>query len=65
MIKQGFYNYTYVLVNKEGQINNHKIEGSFFQTENDYTVIVYYRKFGDRYDQVIGLGTASSQRLMN
>ena len=65
MIKQGFYNYTYVLVNKEGQINNHEIEGSFFQTENDYTVIVYYRKFGERYDQVIGLGTASSQRLLN
>jgi len=28
-------------------------------------VIVYYRKFGDRYDQVIGLGTANSERLLN
>lgn len=65
LFKQGFYNYTYVSVGEDGMINTHKVEGSFYQTENDYTVIVYYRKFGDRYDQVIGLGTANSERLLN
>lgn len=65
LFKQGFYNYTYVSVGPDGRINPHKIEGSFYQTENDYTVIVYYRKFGDRYDQAIGIGTANSERLLN
>ena len=65
LFKQGFYNYTYVSVGDDGMINTHKVEGSFYQTENDYTVIVYYRKFGDRYDQAIGLGTTNSERLLN
>lgn len=65
LFKQGFYNYTYVSVGDGGGINTHSIEGSFYQTENDYTVIVYYRKFGDRYDQVIGIGETNSERLQN
>jgi hypothetical protein len=65
LFKQGFYNYTYVAVNKDFRINPYKVEGSFFQTENEYTVIVYYRKFGDRYDQAIGLGSTNSRKLLN
>ena len=65
MMKQGFYNYTYVAVNSDFRINPYKVEGSYYQTENEYTVIVYYRKFGDRYDQVIGLGSTNSRILQN
>lgn len=65
LFKQGFYNYTYVSVGLDQNLNTHKVEGSFYQTENEYKVIVYYRKFGDRYDQVIGLGSANSKKLMN
>lgn len=65
LFKQGFYNYTYVAVNKDFRIIPYQIEGSFYQTENEYSVIVYYRKFGDRYDQVIGIGTTNSERLLN
>lgn len=65
LLKQGFYNYTYVTVNDNFQINTHAVEGSFYQTENNYSVIVYYRKYGERYDQVIGFGTTSSERLEN
>jgi len=65
LFKQGFFNYTYVALNKEFRINPYKVEGSFYQTENDYTVIVYYRKFGDRYDQAIGLGSGNSKQLLN
>jgi hypothetical protein len=36
-----------------------------YQTENEYSVIVYYRKFGELYDQVIGFGTANSRNLEN
>jgi len=65
LLKQGFYNYLYVTANEEEKINNHAIEGSFFQTENDYTVLVYFRPFGSRYDQVIGYGNANSENLRN
>jgi hypothetical protein len=65
LLKQGFYNYTYVTATKDGIINNHAIEGSFYQTENDYSVIVYYRPIGSRYDQVIGYNSANSENLRN
>ncbi|MEX6626979.1 type IX secretion system plug protein [Tenacibaculum salmonis] len=54
--KQGFYNYSYVTVDKNKKINLNEIDGSFYQTENEYTVIVYYKPFGETYDRVIGLG---------
>jgi len=65
LLKQGFYNYLYVTATKDGIINNHAIEGSFYQTENDYSVLVYYRPIGSRYDQVIGFGTVNSENLRN
>ena len=65
MLKQGFYNYTYVSVDRNGQLDRHSPEGSMYQTENEYSVIVYYRKYGELYDQVIGFGTANSRRLEN
>lgn len=54
--KQGFYNYSYVTLNQNNQVDFTKIDGSFFQTENEYTVIVYYKPFGENYDRVIGVG---------
>ena len=64
-LKQGFYNYLFVTANDQGEVNNHAIEGSFYQTENNYTVLIYYRPFGTRYDQVIGLGNTNSEQLRN
>lgn len=55
-LKQGFYNYSYATVDKNGKVNLNEVDGSFFQTENEYTVIVYYRPFGGQYDRVIGVG---------
>lgn len=65
LLKQGFYNYQYVTKNEEGIISNSDIDGSFYQTENDYTVLVYYKKFGARYTRVIGVGFGSSKKLNN
>jgi len=65
LLKQGFYNYSYVTVTEDGRINKHAIEGSHYQTENDYTTIVYYKPFGTRYDQVIGVGNGNSENLRN
>ncbi len=65
LLKQGFYNYQYVTKSIDGTISNHDIGGSFYQTENDYTVLVYYKKFGSRYTKVIGVGYVNSEKINN
>ncbi|WP_298265394.1 DUF5103 domain-containing protein [uncultured Lutibacter sp.] len=65
LLKQGFYNYQYVTKSNDGSISNHDIDGSFYQTENDYTVLVYYKKFGSRYTRVIGVGFGNSEKINN
>jgi len=65
LLKQGFYNYQYVTVDENGNGSNHDIDGSFYQTENDYSVLVYYHKFGSRYDSVIGFGQGNSEKIQN
>lgn len=53
-LKQGFYNYSYVLVRPGMKPDETALEGSYMQTENRYDVIVYFRPIGARYDHVIG-----------
>lgn len=66
MMKQGFVNYGFVLADKNGKINyEDAIDGNFFQTENNYQAIIYYRGNNDRYDRVIGYGIASSIDIIN
>lgn len=60
LLKQGFYNYKYATLDHQKKINDYEIDGSYFQTENEYTVLVYYRKMGARFDEVIGVGNAHS-----
>lgn len=60
LLKQGFYNYTYVTKDQEGNLNLTELNGSFSQTENKYSVIVYYKAFGSRYYEAIGLGESYS-----
>lgn len=65
ILKQGFYNYKYVLQNKDNSINEGAISGNFWQTENNYKVLVYYRDLGARYDQIIGFSEISSTNITN
>ncbi len=65
LLKQGFYNYKYILVDENGNIDDTAISGSFSQTENTYTVLVYFRRFGDRHDSVIGVGSGTSVNINN
>ncbi|MEZ7497556.1 DUF5103 domain-containing protein [Flavobacterium sp. Arc3] len=66
LIKQGFTNFEYVIVDRKGAIDNkNAIDGNFYQTENDYTILVYYRKNTDRYDRVVGKGNANSLNIIN
>lgn len=65
LLKQGFYNYKYVIKNEKGVLNEGAISGNFDQTENNYKVLVYYRNLGSRYDEIIGLGEGSSTTISN
>lgn len=54
LLKQGAYNYQYLT--KSGKLfSTAKIEGNYFETQNQYTVYIYYRPVGFLSDQLIGL----------
>jgi hypothetical protein len=63
LLKQGFYNYTFATQQSDGSVNTHDINGSFYETENEYTVIVYYKPLGSFYERVIGIGTGFFNQL--
>lgn len=65
LLKQGFYNYKYVYLDKNGDFVEGLISGDHDITENEYQVIVYYRDIGARYDKVIGTGFGNSENIIN
>ena len=66
LIKQGFTNYQFQVADNKGNIDGESnIDGNFWQTENDYTLLVYYRDNNDRYERVIGKATANSNVAIN
>lgn len=57
LFKQGAYNYQYWAVSEDtNRVSVKDVEGSHWQTENEYVVYVYHRPFGARYDKLIGVG---------
>ncbi len=66
LIKQGFTNYNYTILDSQNNISEkNAIDGNFYETENQYTSIVYYRQNGELYDRVIGKGDANSVNITN
>ena len=61
-MKQGYYAYTYLLEDENGLDFTNILEGNYWETENNYTVLVYYKSFTDRTDQLIGVGEINSRR---
>jgi len=61
LLKQGFYDYQYVLIDTEKKsIDATFLEGSHVETENNYHIFVYYRGFSSRYDRLIGCKVINS-----
>lgn len=54
LLKLGYYSYQYVMLNNDGTTAIMPTEGSFFQTENKYQTLIYYRGQGDRTDRLVG-----------
>ncbi len=53
-LKLGYYSYQYLLVGDDGSIRPVPSEGSFYQTENKYQALVYYRGITERADRLVG-----------
>jgi len=61
LLKQGYYNYAYAFLENTSKIADVTfIEGSYWETKNEYTVFVYHRQQGDSYDQLVGVGFVNS-----
>lgn len=63
-LKQGFYNYSYVTLTNKKQTgvlpSLENTEGNFWGTENSYMVMVYFRPFGARADELVGFARVNS-----
>ncbi|NCA76613.1 MAG: DUF5103 domain-containing protein [Alphaproteobacteria bacterium] len=61
LLKQGYYNYLYVFREK-GRVRGDEtlIEGSHWETENDYSIRIYYTETGSLYSRLIGAYTLNS-----
>ena len=56
LLKLGYYSYQYLMVRNDGTTINLPTEGNYFQTENQYHALVYYREPGGRTDLLVGYG---------
>jgi len=63
LLKQGYYNYIYGLVDKAdptGKFDTSLTEGDSWETENNYTILLYYRALGARNDELVSTITLNS-----
>lgn len=54
-LKQGHYNYQYLVEMPDGTLSTSVVEGNYHETQNQYEVYVYYRPIGARYDRLLGV----------
>lgn len=63
-LKQGFYNYEYVVKGKKSKKPDETLtEGNRFETENDYTIMVYHQPIGVFYDKLISYKKVKSNAV--
>ena len=63
LLKQGFYDFTYVTLGAGSNAPDlTTIEGSHYQTENDYLILVYLSDRQQRYDRLVGMRFVNSVR---
>ncbi len=61
-LKQGFYNYMYAALPRGADHPDfEETEGDWFETKNTYTILIYFRPFGGRFDRLIGAYSFSSR----
>ena len=65
LLKQGFYNFKYVYLGPDGEFDTGYVSGNHDITENEYTILIYYRDIGARFDRLVGVGSANSRNIIN
>lgn len=60
-LKQGYYDYSYLLVDQHDPTQQTQLEGNYWETENTYTILVYFRSFTDQSEQLIGVARVNSR----
>lgn len=53
-LKQGYYNYQYLQKERDGSLRPVPSQGNYYQTENTYQMLVYYKPVGGRTDELVG-----------
>ena len=63
LLKQGYYNYAFVVVDHDTLLPSREddLEGNWHETGNTYTILTYYRPFGANYDRLMGVGRVNSK----
>jgi hypothetical protein len=62
-LKQGVYDYQYVWVDNATKTPDYiALEGSYFETENKYQILVYYKPPTGRWEELVGFATASTNK---
>lgn len=54
LLKQGYYSYQYLMMKPEGKLKPVPSEGNFYQTENTYQALIYFKANGNRTDRLVG-----------
>ena len=54
MLKQGYYSYQYLTMHDDGTLHPVSTEGNFYQTENSYQMLIYYKGIGQRTYRLVG-----------
>lgn len=55
LLKQGVYNYQYAFVEQGGtRADLSAAEGNWFEAENRYEILVYFRDFNGNFDRIVG-----------
>jgi hypothetical protein len=62
LLKQGYYNYKYVAVDNNINFLSDFFDGSFVETENSYTVNVYYKGIHDRWDRLVAIESVDTAK---
>ena len=60
LLKQGYYNYIYTLMPFKPAMDDNRIEGNFYDTENDYAIYIYHRGRSSRYDRLIAVSAVNT-----
>jgi hypothetical protein len=61
-LKQGYYDFSYVTRDRKpnARFSFEETEGNYWESENEYTILIYYRPLGGRADELVGITKINS-----